>query len=282
MESKGVFCPFCNGADCIKYGTRNGRQRYRCASCGRVFLDATGTIFSSAKLDRETLRRLIILIINDTKLKAVMDALSVSSRTAYMWRMKVYKAAGEIVKGTMLSGKVWIDEKLVRVNRRYLLVRPDGLRYRGQSKNQIVIACAVDADGNKYAEVVGRGHISSKQCIESYGRHIAPGSYIVHDGIFSHDRLLSHLGSSGEIWKSTARESKGYMQPINSFCAEIERNLVIHIGLRDENLQDYLNWVVFRSTINEDNIGLKVAELESKCFQNKVTYRIKDRYRRKK
>ena len=149
-------------------------------------------------------------------------------------------------------------------------------------QDQIVIACAVDADGNKYAEAVGRGHISSKQCIESYGRHIAPGSYIVHDGIFSHDRLLSHLGSSGEIWKSTARESKGYMQPINSFCAEIERNLVIHIGLRDENLQDYLNWVVFRSTINEDNIGLKVAELESKRFQNKVTYRIKDRYRRKK
>ena len=282
MNSKKVFCPFCNSNQYKKYGTRNNKQRYKCLSCERIFLETTKTIFSSTKLDKETLHKLIILVIDDTKIKAIMDVLSLSSRTVYIWRIKIYKVAGEIIKRTLLSNKVWIDEKLVRVNKRYLIVKDNGLKYRGQSKNQIVIACAVDIHNNKYAEIIGRGHVTSKQCINSYGKHIKPGSYIIHDGIFSHDQLLRCLNSKDEIWKSTVKEAKKYMQPINSFCGEIERNLVIHIGSRTENLQDYLNWITFRSTINKDNIREKVAELESLCFQNKVAYRIKDRYNQKK
>ena len=72
------------------------------------------------------------------------------------------------------------------------------------------------------------------------------------------------------------------MQPINAFCSEIERNLVIHLGTRKENLQDYLNWIVFRSMLNNENINKKIEELEERCFQNKIVYRIKDRYYRKK
>lgn len=207
-----------------------------------------------------------------------MDVLSISSRTAYMWRMKIYKAAGEIIKDTILCDKVWTREKLISVNKKHLATKPNGLKYRGQSKNQIVVACAVDVYGNKYAEIIGRGRVTSKQCINSYGKHIKPGSYIIHDGVYSHDKLIKLLNSKDEVWKSIVKESKSHMQPINSFCSEIERNLVIHIGLRTENLQDYLNWVVFKSTINSDDIDEIVRKLEAKCFQFKVTYRIKDRY----
>ena len=186
-----------------------------------------------------------------------MDVLSISSRTAYMWRMKIFKVAGEMIKGTMLSNKVWIDEKLISVNNRYLVTK---------------------TNGNRYAEIIGNGHISYKQCLNSYGKHIKVGSHIIHDGIFSHDRLIKELKATDEIWKSIVKESNKHMQPINTFCGEIERNLIIHIGSRTETLQDYLNWIVFRSTINDDNIDIKVDELESKCFQSRVVYRIKDRY----
>ena len=280
MDSKMVFCPFCGVSNYKKNGKRNGKQRYKCLSCEKIFLETTKTIFSSTKLDRETLRKLIILIIDDTKIETIMDVLSISSRTAYMWRMKIYKVAGQIIKDTMLSNKVWIDEKLIPVNKRYLMTKANGLKYRGQSVNQIVVACAIDNNGNKYAEIVGKGHISSIQCLNSYGKHISPRSHIIHDGIFSHDKLIKGLNATDEIWKSIIKESKKYMQPINAFCGEIERNLIIHIGSRSENLQDYLNWIVFRSMINKENIEEKINELELKCFQNKVTYRIKDRYNR--
>lgn len=164
-----------------------------------------------------------------------------------------------------------------------LVTNAKGRKYRGQSRNQIVVACAVDNSSNKYAEIIGKGHISSKQCIKSYGLHIAKGSFIMHDGIFSHDKLIQYVEAKGQkTFKSTSKSSRKPMQPINSFCAEIVRNLVIHIGMNNKNLQDYLNWVVFKSTINKSNFKQKVSILESMCFQNKVTYRIKDRYYRKK
>lgn len=113
MDPKKPFCPFCGGSVFKKNGKRNGKQRYKCLSCGKVFLETTKTIFSSAKLDKETLRKLIIMVIDDAKIEAIMDVLSISSRTAYMWRMKIYKVAGQIMKDTMLSDIVWLDEKLI-------------------------------------------------------------------------------------------------------------------------------------------------------------------------
>ena len=116
MDSNTFCCPFCESVDFIKYGKRNGNQRFKCLSCGHVFLKTTNTIFSSTKLNRSCLRNLIVLIIDGTKLETISDVLKISRRTAYMWRMKIYKVAGEMIKNIELSGKVWIDEKLIRVN----------------------------------------------------------------------------------------------------------------------------------------------------------------------
>ena len=144
-----------------------------------------------------------------------------------------------MIKDAMLSDVVWLDEKLMPVNKRHLLAKANGLKYRGQSMDQIVVACAIVNNGNKYAEIVGRGHVSSQGIQETHAAH-------------------------------------------QRFPREAERNMVVHMGSRSENLQDYLNWIVFRLTINADNIDGKVTQLESKCFQSKVTYRIKDRYNLKK
>lgn len=279
MDLKPIFCPFCGVSSYRKYGKRNGKQRYLC-SCGKIFLDTSGTIFSSTKLDKDTLRRLIILIIDDTKIEAMKDVLGISIRTAYMWRMKIYKAVAPIVAKTKLYHMVWIDEKMISVNNRMVAVKPDGLRFRGNSFNQVVVACAIDFYGNRYAEIIGRGHTTSKQCLDSYGKHINPGSHIIHDGLFSHRQFIERLGCTDEMWKPRSNEARRNMQPINSFCSEIERNLVVHIGSRTENLQDYLNWIVFKSTINSENIDRKVDELVTRCFQSRVTYKIKDRYNR--
>ena len=49
-------------------------------------------------------------------------------------------------------------------------------------------------------------------------------------------------------------------------------------SIRTENLQDYLYWIVYKSTINSKNIEEKIEKLVDNCFQSKVIYRIKDRY----
>lgn len=271
-------CPFCDSGHIQKNGKYKDVQRYKCLDCTRYFCDRSNTIFSSTKLSPSQLRALILLIIDDAKLSLIKDSLHLSSKTVYLWRMKIFKACSELNKQVILKGKVWIDEFLVPVNKKYLVTKDKYKKFRGQSRNQIVVACGVDEWENKYAEIVCKGHITSNECLMTYGKHIEPGSTLIHDGIFSHDKLVQQLHLTSEIHKSVVKSDLKYMQPINSFCAQIERNLTIHIGINNENLQDYLSWIVYKSSLTAKNIEQKIRLLEATCFKNKMIYRVKDRW----
>ena len=274
----GSECPFCGSGDTVK----RGEGRRLCKSCRRSFRPSTSTVMSSMKLDRERFRKMANLMLNDVKLEAIIDSVGISSRTAYVWRMKVFAAAFEMQKSTMLSGKCWIDEALVPVNEGIAYRFPSGRKPRGVSRNQAVIACAVDADGNRIAIEAGRGHITSARCVKAYGGHISKGTLVVHDGIFSHDRLIRFLESPDEVCKSTTRDAHPKLQPVNSLIAELKHFLRCHVGIRTEYLGLYAAWVAFKASVREGKIEERIALLESYCFQTKATFRVKDRYGRKK
>ena len=275
---RGSECPFCGSGDTVK----RGEGRRLCKSCHRSFRPSTSTVMSSMKLPRGKFRAMANLMLNDVKLEAIIDSVGVSSRTAYVWRMKIYAAAFEIQKGAMLSGKAWIDEALVPVNEGISYTFPSGKKPRGVSRNQTIIACAVDAEGNRIAVEAGRGHITSARCVKAYGGHISKGTLVVHDGIFSHDRLIRFLGSPDEVYKSTGRDAHPKLQPVNSFIAELKHFLSCHGGVRTEYLGLYAAWVAFKSSVSEGKIDERIDLLESYCFQTKATFRVKDRYGRKK
>jgi len=274
----GKKCPYC-GSERTK---ANGSGRRLCKSCGRSFRASTSTVMSSMKLDREWFRKMANLMLNDVKLEAIIDSVGISTRTAYVWRMKVYAAAFEMQKGAALSGKCWIDEALVPVNNGICFRFGDGRKPRGVSRNQAAIACAVDADGNGIAIEAGRGRITSARCAKACGGRISKGTLVVHDGVFGHGRLIRFLESPAEVYKSTTREAHPMLQPVNSFIAELKHFLRCHVGIRTEYLGIYAAWVAFKSSVREGKIEERIALLESYCFQTMATFRVKDRYGRKK
>ena len=284
FAKEGVFfmlgnrCPCCGS----EHTKANGSGRRLCKSCGRSFRVSTGTVMSSAKLSRAKFRAMLNLMLNDVKLDAICDAVGISSRTAYVWRMKVYTAAFEMQKSAILSGKCWIDEALVPVNDGIAYRFPGGKKPKGVSRNQAIIACAVDGRGNRIALEAGRGHITSAKCVKTYGEHIAKGTVVVHDGVFSHDRLIRFLRSPDEVYKSTAKDAHPMLQPVNSFIAELKHYLSCHGGVRTEYLGLYAAWVAFKSSVRDGKIGERIDLLESYCFQTKAAFRVKDRYGRKK
>ena len=284
FASEGVFlmegkaCPFC-GSERTK---ANGSGRRVCKGCLRTFGRSTATVMSSTKLPKAKFRAMVNLMLNDVKLEAIADSVGISSRTAYVWRMKVYTAAFEAQKGAMLSGKVWLDEALIPVNEGIAYRFPSGKKPRGVSRNQAIIACAVDSSGNRIALEAGRGHITSARCVKTYGEHMAKGVRVVHDGIFSHDRLIRFLEATDEVYKSTTKEAHPMLQPVNSFIAELKHFLACHGGVRTEYLGLYAAWIAFKSSVREGKIGERIDLLESYCFQTKATFRVKDRYGRKK
>jgi len=236
---------------------------------------------SSAKLGGAELRLILSMIIRDCTIGAICDAAGVSSRTAYIWRMKVFEAVAKEQDSTMLSGKVWIDETYVPVNRRDLVMN-GSLKLRGISRNQISIACAIDCHGNKVAYVSGKGHITSAECRKIYPAHIAGGSTVVHDGIFSHSKFIAERGLKEEIHKSKTEGANEALGPINHLCAMVQRNMVQHIGEMRRYTQLYVSWVVFKSSMKGMAAEEKVAYLAGICCASGVTFTVKDRYRLKK
>ena len=186
----GSECPFCGSGDTVK----RGEGRRLCKSCRRSFRPSTSTVMSSMKLDRERFRKMANLMLNDVKLEAIIDSVGISSRTAYVWRMKVFAAPFEMQKSAMLSEKCWIDE----------------------------------------------------------------------------------------VCKSTTRDAHPKLQPVNSLIAELKHFLRCHTGIRTEYLGIYAAWVAFKASVREGKIEERIALLESYCFQTKATFRVKDRYGRKK
>ncbi len=279
--SSETTCPHCGSKDVISYGRAKRKQpRRKRNACGRTFSLTTGTVMFSRKLKAQKLRAMINLMLNDTKLKAIADSAKIAPPTAYLWRMKAYTAAKKIRDGASLSGRVWIDEKPIPVNRGQIWRKRDGKKPRGVSRNQVCVACAIDGEGNRYAEVAGKGHISSLQCLKTCGKHIAKGSAIVHDGIFSHDALVALIGGRSEVHKSTTREAHEKLQPVNSFIAEIERYLVVHPGLRTEYLDLYCAWVAFKASITAGKMEDKIDELLQICEETPAEFCRKDRHHR--
>lgn len=123
---KGVFfvekqrsCPSCGPFGAVRFGKRKGVQRRRCRDCGAVFTAATGTPFSSAKLGRAKLEAVLSMTVRDCTVGDAADIAKVSTRTAYVWRMKAFTAAAERQKTAMLSGKAcaFANLKLTHLSR---------------------------------------------------------------------------------------------------------------------------------------------------------------------
>ena len=273
VEAK-ADCPFCGSVKTIKRG--GGRRK--CKECGRTYGPSSGTVMSSAKLSPAKLTLMINMMVNDCKLKAICDAVGISTRTAYVWRMKIYSVAFELQKSVILSGIVTIDEKLIPVNKGIAYEPKDGKKLRGVSRNQVIVACGVDEHGQRIAVVAGRGHITSRQCLETYGKHIAGISLVVHDGLYSHRAFIDALGLSEEVHVSTESGAHRALQPVNAFHSEISHWIEVHRGLRTEYLPINLAWVAFRSSIRCGKMGYLVAKLVALCFQTNVEFKVKDRY----
>ena len=66
----GIRCPYCGSTEAVRFGQRNGIQRYRCRGkdCGKMFSDLTGSILSASSKDFQVWKRYV---------KCMMDGLSV-------------------------------------------------------------------------------------------------------------------------------------------------------------------------------------------------------------
>ena len=94
------LCPYCNGADFVKYGkTSKGRQRFYCNCCEKTFISNTNTVFSNSKLEPSTWLKAITCLESGMSLRKMSVELGISLKSCQNLKKKIIemKKDGEII-----------------------------------------------------------------------------------------------------------------------------------------------------------------------------------------
>ena len=89
QDIDAVVCPVCGSIKVIKYGTRNGRQRYLCKDCHRTFGDSNGTVAFRSKLSVSKWIEFIKLTLQGESCRTISKNLGINKQTALHNRYRV-------------------------------------------------------------------------------------------------------------------------------------------------------------------------------------------------
>jgi len=257
-------CHRCGSINFTHYGSVWGLNRYYCNNCHRTFVITTGTMFANHKLSIEEWIEYCLSIFGYGSATLISKTNKNSVTTSRYWLVKIFELLHDYQDDIVLNGTVYIDETFYKKRRPDVQSRTDGKFYRGLSKNLECIFTAVDVHGDVCALVNGTGKPSQERCWSTLGRHIGPGSHLIHDKERSHKILVKKLKLSEEVYDSqeirALPDEDDPLQPINDVHNSIHKFLDSHSGFDRAYLQDYLNLFAFIDNGHKDPLE-RVYEL---------------------
>ena len=274
-------CPYCKSDKFVIYDHRkDGVKRLICKSCKRKFNPLTNTLFDSHKIPiSEWIEFIFHLLSYDSVLMSAYSNRN-DSHTGYYWLNKLFIAIKDIQKDVMLSGRIYIDETYLSVMPKDV-IRKEGKKLRGLSRNKICIITAVDEHGHLLICAKGNGKPSKDKIKEVFENHIKKNSTIVHDGEKSHSILVEMYELKEEIHPT--KETKGLkdkdnpMEPVNGVHRKIKRFIKAHGGYNRNNMQDWLNVIYFMiKTEKEKSIENVIARLLKMIISTPKKLRYRD------
>ena len=261
-------CPMCGSEEFTHWGqTRSGINRYHCNRCKSTFNITTNTLFQDRKISLiEWVDYLIRILGHESFLMASYEGRNSGTTTKY-WTAKLFRCLEGYQDGTLLYDRVMIDETYIPLRWSNREIREDGKQYRGLSKNQMCIAVGIDNHGQYYFEYIGQGKPSGKRAMASYGRHVKPGSVLIHDSERSHKSMVKSLELESHSYDSrklkTLPDDENPMAEIDDVCFLLKHFLHAHSGFKEIELQGYLN--LFAFYMNPPNDTLEKVRIIILC-----------------
>lgn len=246
-------CPSCGFPDSAHNGrTPAGRQRWLCPACGESFSALAGTVLEHVNKELPAWERFITCMCYNAPIDLAAEICEIAHTTAFEWRHRVFATVDGYQDRLVLRGRVWIDELYLTDSD---IVRgADFVQRRGLSRNKICVAVAIDAFKNAVVVICGHGKPSSGRIKGALLSHIAPGSTIVHDKERSHPSLVKAAGCADEAYKADPADP-AYLEAmalVNNLCSWLRRYLFRFPGMKQANLQSYLNWFVYLFRVKRD------------------------------
>lgn len=237
------FCFYCNSEHIIKNGKdAKGRQRYYCKNCKKTFSSITGSLLSYTKKNVYQWYTYIEALLNGETIENTADLVGICVQTSLVWRHKILSICKQLTDNDpVLSGTVYLDEKLSYVNNPGKKTNKQVIKKRGISNQKRNIVCAIDSHNNKVIQVSETGRIHSDKLYKIYKDKIPSSCTVVSDSLRSYHKLMEDLKVTWIKIPSGKKEKDGYtLDKINNLHSSIDLFLYKYRGIADKYLKNYI------------------------------------------
>ena len=245
--TKLYICPKCGTEQqLIKNGlSKNQVQRYYCKSCKKTFILNNSPI-KYLKTSEHIFKKFIGYMVDDVALSVIARNLKIDIKTAHYYRYLVFHSLINYQDEVRLNGIILIDETFIRIrDKKYKLIRQDGLDYRGLSFNQLCVITLIDLRGTCIAKVSSRAMAMPEDYKRLCNINIESVERFVHDGNPKQKQFMNQYKC--ELIDPRREPNELYSTDyIDSFHSNLKRYLFKHCGYRIKNIQHYLNFFVYR------------------------------------
>lgn len=242
-------CPYCGSPRTESKGrTKSGAWRRLCKACGKTFTPSTGGLLSYHKLPVKALVRFLVNILTDASINEASKVAKISMRTAVYWLDKVFLALRGYQDSLLLSGTVYLDDKLIDVEASKKLKDGQGNVLKG--KNQWFVGIG-KAGRTRILILQGKSKSSDKRLRKTWAGRISKGCLLVTDGERAY-HLVAEDCRAREWRRVVFKYGHGNqceeLRPINTLSSNVEAWFRLHCGLKKtaSRIQDYLNLLSFK------------------------------------
>ena len=257
-------CRKCSAKQVVKFGKdKNGKQRYKCKSCGATFTETSFSAISRTRHSDVVWSDYIYLLLKGASLEECAFRCGISVRTAFIWRHKILHALQKDQSNRMMGGIIEADEMFLPVSykgnhsksKRFTMPRSPFKRGTDNRSNRIAkacIMCAVERNGQSYSEVIGVGQPTTKMIDHAFGKRIIPDSIMLADGALAMKNYFTKKTDVAlvQLQSTTSGSHKGgdpeirgiyHIQSVNNYHKRLTGFLRRYNGVSTKYLNHYVS-----------------------------------------
>ena len=244
-------CPHCKSKELKSAGSKNGRKRFRCKTCGKSFNGFTGTPLAGLHHPDKFLANARHMIAGDTVRKTAA-ALGLNKDTAFLWRHRFLEAIDKM-QPAQLQGVVEADETFFLESfkgqrnslPRKAKKRGTPAKKRGLSNEQIPVLVARNRVGGATLTAVLPSR-KGKDIASVLGPKISRDSVLITDGATAY-RAVSKAKAGVEVRAVPANpkaKSPGpnHINNVNAYDHRLKDWIYRFHGVATKYLPHYIGW----------------------------------------
>ena len=269
--ASGLYCPNCGSTEkVVRFGKRNGIQRYRCKDCSRVFTTTTNTVLEGTRKPIAVWKKYVECMLNGLSVRKSAAICGISKNQSFIWRHKILDAMSKNNdKEAHLRGIIEADETFFRISFKGSRNLPRDAHHRGEpsekrglSKDKVCVVCAVDREGAEFSKLSNLGKISVDDLENAYSGRIAENSIFCTDSEKAYRKFAKNNGYE-LIQIASGKHKAGvyHINHVNAMHSKMKKFMRRFNGVVTKYLQNYLSWFSMMNLCINDVIAsfVKVA-----------------------